>query len=451
MSSSRSLQTTDLELAIGLPIRLEPDRCEPIFGEGVVVGEVATRSAAEMEAVCKAPVSDGVPDLYHMYRGVSRASDAAVLAQHGLRFDLTIMRPGRLGDEYVKTLGHYHIRPSEHRLAPPEAYFVIEGQAWFLFQDDERAELEVVEAGRGDAVIVPPGAVHVTVNVGAGPLVLADWIRHGCKSDYEGVAQRRGAAYYVVEREGEPRLEANSSCERPYRVRRAKAGVLPGRFGFARDTAPYPAVLASPARYEYLVRPDDYRNFFCSGEPDLAAAEALQSRLAAATTALREIAGAASGPEMMQLADAILASNSIFVTGQGRTGLIARAFANRLMQLGLRTFVVGDVTTPGIAPGDLLLACSGSGETASILIHAGRAKGLQAFVVGATRAQTSSLASLSDLVLYIPAAGQTDSVLPGGTLFEQALLVILDGLVTVLMERLGQREPDLLRRHANLE
>ncbi len=39
--------------------------------------------------------------------------------------------------------------------------------------------------------------------------------------------------------------------------------------------------------------------------------------------------------------------NRIFVTGLGRTGLMARGFAMRLMHLGRRVYHVGDVITPG--------------------------------------------------------------------------------------------------------
>lgn len=55
----------------------------------------------------------------------------------------------------------------------------------------------------------------------------------------------------------------------------------------------------------------------------------------------------------------------IFVAGKGRTGLQIKSFAMRLMHLGLEVFVVGDVTTPCIEAGDLLVIGSASGNTAS--------------------------------------------------------------------------------------
>ncbi len=69
-------------------------------------------------------------------------------------------------------------------------------------------------------------------------------------------------------------------------------------------------------------------------------------------------------PEGLErLVEAVLSADRLYVAGGGRSGLMARAFAMRLMQLGLVTYVVGETTTPAIRAGDLLLACSASGET----------------------------------------------------------------------------------------
>ncbi|MEM2817946.1 MAG: SIS domain-containing protein, partial [Archaeoglobaceae archaeon] len=46
----------------------------------------------------------------------------------------------------------------------------------------------------------------------------------------------------------------------------------------------------------------------------------------------------------------------IFVVGIGRSGLVAKAFAMRLMHLGYKAFVIGETTTPRIEAGDLLVA-----------------------------------------------------------------------------------------------
>lgn len=64
----------------------------------------------------------------------------------------------------------------------------------------------------------------------------------------------------------------------------------------------------------------------------------------------------------------------LFVIGAGRSGLVGRAFAMRMMQLGLNAFVVGETTTPALEKGDLLMTISRSGRTRTVLETAKRYK-----------------------------------------------------------------------------
>src|SRR5438876_11835411 len=80
--------------------------------------------------------------------------------------------------------------------------------------------------------------------------------------------------------------------------------------------------------------------------------------------------------EVTALRQAILQAPRIFVAGKGRSGLQMRAFAMRLMHMGLTVYIVDDVTTPAIVSTDLLLIGSGSGRTASLVEFAARAKSL---------------------------------------------------------------------------
>ena len=68
-----------------------------------------------------------------------------------------------------------------------------------------------------------------------------------------------------------------------------------------------------------------------------------------------------------QFEDIIIASKNIFVTGAGRSGLAAKAFAMRLMHLGLSAYVVGETISPAIYEDDCIVAISGSGETNTIV------------------------------------------------------------------------------------
>jgi 6-phospho-3-hexuloisomerase len=154
----------------------------------------------------------------------------------------------------------------------------------------------------------------------------------------------------------------------------------------------------------------------------------------------------------------LLAAKRIFVCGLGRSGLMMRAFAMRLMHLGLTSFVVGETTTPSIQEGDLLAVGSGSGETSTPLGMARLAKKAGATVVAVTGHDDSSLAQLADVVVLIPSRSvkvaemaSHPSCQPLGTLAEQSLLIYLDSVVARLWSILGETSEELSRRHANLE
>jgi len=69
------------------------------------------------------------------------------------------------------------------------------------------------------------------------------------------------------------------------------------------------------------------------------------------------------GKQVDKIVKLILSKKSIFLAGQGRSKIVAEAFAMRLVQLGFKTFIVGEATTPAITSKDLLIAISGSGKT----------------------------------------------------------------------------------------
>ena len=66
-------------------------------------------------------------------------------------------------------------------------------------------------------------------------------------------------------------------------------------------------------------------------------------RLEAAAQDLIRVLRGVKARELKAFEAEILSSQRVFVTGLGRTGLMARGFAMRLMHLGRRVYHVGDV------------------------------------------------------------------------------------------------------------
>lgn len=149
----------------------------------------------------------------------------------------------------------------------------------------------------------------------------------------------------------------------------------------------------------------------------------------------------------------------VFLAGAGRSGLAVRGFAMRLMHMGMAAHLVGEVTTPSIGKGDLLVIGSGSGRTSSLLAMARKAKELEARVLLATIDPRSPIAELADVVVAIPApspkatagSGVLASIQPMGSLFEQSLFILCDTMIVLLMRRCGVTAEAMFARHANLE
>lgn len=167
---------------------------------------------------------------------------------------------------------------------------------------------------------------------------------------------------------------------------------------------------------------------------------------------------AISTDEADRFLTALMEAPRIFVAGAGRSGLAVRAFAMRLMHMGRQVFVAGEVVTPGVGAGDLLIVGSGSGETASLRAMAERAKSVGAKVALVTIFADSLIGKIADVVVTIPAPtpksssrGQPLSIQPMGSLFEQSMLIFFDLLILQLMEKASIDSAAMFERHANLE
>jgi 6-phospho-3-hexuloisomerase len=156
------------------------------------------------------------------------------------------------------------------------------------------------------------------------------------------------------------------------------------------------------------------------------------------------------------VADLVSAAERVFVDGAGRSGLALRMTAMRLMHLGLTVHVVGEVTSPAIGEGDVLLTASGSGTTSGIVSAAKAAVEAGARVAAVTTASSSPLADAASAVVVVPAAEKLDrsrsaSAQYAGGLFEQVVVLVGDALFHALWQRSGQSADDMWPRHANLE
>ncbi|MFP4052510.1 MAG: SIS domain-containing protein [Phycisphaerae bacterium] len=152
---------------------------------------------------------------------------------------------------------------------------------------------------------------------------------------------------------------------------------------------------------------------------------------------------------ILELARMIPTVNRSFITGAGRSGLVARSFGMRLMHAGLPVFIPGETITPAAAEGDLLVAISCTGQTGYTEYLAGRAKSLGARVVVLTSQPDSPLGSIADKVVVIPACAE--DIVTRAAVFEHAASLCLDAVFNVLSKVLKLDAATYQKRHANLE
>jgi 6-phospho 3-hexuloisomerase len=181
--------------------------------------------------------------------------------------------------------------------------------------------------------------------------------------------------------------------------------------------------------------------------------EVLKESMLSISKHISNIARSLNEKEILTFISAMQESNKIFIYGAGRSGLVAKAFAMRLMHLGFDIYVIGEIITPAIAKNDLLITISGSGETTSVVAAAEIAKKATAKVISITTYPNSTLGKIADSLVVVKGRtklkgdknfllrqikGEHYSLAPLGTLFEVAVLIFLDGLVAELMAKLGQ-------------
>lgn len=161
--------------------------------------------------------------------------------------------------------------------------------------------------------------------------------------------------------------------------------------------------------------------------------------------------------EVEKLVDEIIKAQKIITIGAGRVGLSARGFAMRLGHLGLLSFTTADTTIPAIGEKDLLIVCSGSGETQAVYDLALIGKNHKVKICAITAKPTSRIGRMADIIINLKSPTKTDknptvkSIQPMTTLNEQCLMIFFDCLVLELMERLGETEKTMWQRHSNLE
>jgi len=177
---------------------------------------------------------------------------------------------------------------------------------------------------------------------------------------------------------------------------------------------------------------------------------------AGALDEIRGVLEAGAAAEVDKLCGELLKAGRIACYGVGREGLMMRALCMRLMHLGLDAHMVGDMTTPPLGKGDLLVVSAGPGYFSTVRALLGVAREAGSRITAVTAQPRGEVPSAADTVVHLRAQTMADdkggqSVLPMGSLYEAAMLIFFDIVSIVLRQRIGQTMEEMRGRHTNLE
>ncbi len=254
----------DLKNISGLPIFLDEKNLELELRGDFPSVKKSARTLAELEPYLKTPgVGSGPDPAYRMWREVHLKSDDQNIGAQNLRYDLTLLAPGKInGEEFVKTAGHFHEIKTGTGLGYPEIYEVISGRGYFLLQKmdeiySQAEEVYLIESAPKEKVLVPPGFGHATINVYDEPLLVANWVGTTMSYNYEPYKKHRGAAYYLIGNEaGGIDILKNSNYGDVPEIKKIRARELP-KFGLI-ESRPMYELAKDLNKLKFLNYPEEF-------------------------------------------------------------------------------------------------------------------------------------------------------------------------------------------------
>lgn len=177
-------------------------RGRPRLAPGFTAEHEGKRRYADLAAVAAVPPGRaGRRVEYWTFVGVAEDTHREALRQLPLSYDITVIAARPMGWERARTHGHVHASRGVVQTGFPELYEVLVGRAGFLVQDIRPGPTStyaaLVEATAGQRVALPPLLHHVTVNLGDGPLVVADVTCRASEDDYGELRAAHGMAHYI--------------------------------------------------------------------------------------------------------------------------------------------------------------------------------------------------------------------------------------------------------------
>jgi len=234
-----------------------------------------SRASSDLRPVLFDPASGRTDDaIYKVYRGVAPDDTKDEIARRGLVYVALVMRPGKIGAEWVRTRGHVNSHASSTSLAFPEVHEIWQGEAVLYLQSEVArsvSDVVVMPLRAGDKAVIAPGWASLLVNIGEEPLAFGSWRTSDAQPQYGNLETMGGMAHFVLagNAPGEYELEPNPRYRDVAAPRTLAARDLPD-FGLVNGEPMLTTFRRNPDFLRFMLRPQDFADVWARlyTEPD---------------------------------------------------------------------------------------------------------------------------------------------------------------------------------------
>ena len=146
------------------------------------------------------------------YNKILAEGDPMVYEFHGLpiqehpgdfAYGCSILNPGKVGDEYYFTKGHFHTIKDTG-----EVYYCLKGHGYLLLENEE-GDWRALELTPGGAAYVPKGYAHRSINISDDEQLITFFVYRADAGHNYGTIESKGYRKLLVDRDGEPTIIDN--------------------------------------------------------------------------------------------------------------------------------------------------------------------------------------------------------------------------------------------------
>jgi glucose-6-phosphate isomerase len=260
----------DLHVPSGLPLLLDSETSGLILCNGMQISKTDIRRAEDLKEVWLDPTKATSAPIYWIYYLSPKSEHKFLLEESNLVFGIVVIPPYKVGNEYVKTRGHYHRLMPNSPLTYPEVYTQFCGHLQYLIQKpksfteiDNMEECILIDLEAGESLIIPPGYAHFIINPTNEVGVMAGlWCKEEIQ-DSAPIIKMKGAGYYLIEESGSSCFIPNPSYRHVPSLRKL-ISLKNTPFQPPDEKPLWSSFVENPEQYAFLTSPREAERFFAS-------------------------------------------------------------------------------------------------------------------------------------------------------------------------------------------